>query len=178
MKKNLRYAIEGLLVLSTIVFLSGSPSFAISRSADWWSSDSQFCYNVTTEDFDEQVIPIYDTQAQHTQGYETTIGVSREESRSVSMEKSLESQVSVYFVNAAHSAGIKSSSENTVRVNSAFTISTLKPSGRYRVCFVFPRSRAIFTKYRDTMEVLGRPKIVEKAISDIDRYVECRKYSD
>lgn len=178
MKQIGRKIMVFVLLLSCTASLYGESVRAMNKSEDRWSSDYQYCYNITCEDYPQDVLPIYESQTKHNKGIETIIELSQSKTLTSTSFDSFKASVGNFFFNMALEIGISESVSVTLGTSVGYKIPADRNSGRYRIEAVFPRSRVTFTKYRDTMEVVGRPITVPYAMDYREKYYRLNRYSD
>lgn len=120
-------------LIVTVLFLMSSltPCLAYERY------DGNTLYRATIVGTSNREVPITSTQAQHTQGYETTISISTSVTTSQEESSSLSIGFS-YFVEASVSLGVCSSESCTVEAGVSYTIPASKATGRFRISTAFP----------------------------------------
>ena len=94
-------------------------------------------YRATTLSPVKHIQPLYNTQAQHTKGYTTTIHVSTSVTKTESVDVTLTIGFS-YFVEANTSLGVTQSESFTVEAGVAYTIDPIIPTAMYRISVRFP----------------------------------------
>lgn len=167
------------LCLNSLSVFAASKTVALSGS-----SQGARALCVTTYETSAAVKPVYASQALHTKGYQTTIGVSYAVSTSTTASSTIQASVGAEFAgisaSTALSLGVSNSVSYTVGTNISYTISPSTASGRYRIEVVFPQNKVNFHIYETTAS--GINTIKNKTISSMprinDAYHKLTRYAD
>ena len=149
---------QALTLLLIITFLCSFPATALAAShpdfATGGYSDGGTDYEASarkTAD-GEFVTPIYTSQAYHTQGYVTTIGVTETYSKTWNGGGSITGGFSGVFLSLAATIGVDESTSHSVSVTVSYTIPEGKESGYYRIELRCPK----FTVREELLELTER----------------------
>lgn len=118
--------------------------------AAYTKQDGDRFYRATSLSTITRIQPLYNTQAQHTQGYITTIHASTNVTKTVSVNVSFTFGFN-YYVEANHSFGVTDSESRTVEAGVSYTIESSEPTAKYRISVAFP-GQSIRYEIWDTRE--------------------------
>lgn len=109
------------------------------------SSGSQYAnfHRQITSDVTAFINPVYDSQALHTKGYTTTIGVDSSVTNGSSASVSLTAGVDSVFAELSATLEVSTNVSFTTGTSISYTIGASTASGRYRIEHVFPRKKVI-----------------------------------
>lgn len=118
--------------------------------------------SINASSVDSKVIPIIETQARHKKGTQTTIGVSKSVTKSVTTSAKITGSYGVVAWRVDASFGLDNTSSTTVTASISYTLTNEK-SGRYRIETVFPGKKVVCNVYEVTQYMTK--KIYSKTIS-------------
>ncbi|MEG1771941.1 MAG: hypothetical protein RR352_01450 [Clostridia bacterium] len=118
--------------------------------------------------------PINETQAKHTKGIQTTIGVNTSYTRTLTASASVTVGGGV-FVELSGSLGVSDSQSCTVEHSVSYTLPATTASGKYRITTVFPCSGLVLEKWtaegaRDWIYVITYAPDVGDSYYKLERY--------
>lgn len=106
-------------------------------------------YRVTSTTSTDKVLALTQTQALHTKGIATTIGIASSVTKKVSSSASVSGTVGPVYVTVslslAKKLGDAESASYTVGTSVQYTIPATTASGRYRIEVVFPQDKVSFS---------------------------------
>ena len=82
--------------------------------------------------------PIYNSQAKHTNGYSTTVGVTKSQTDTVTASTSLNWGINAWGATVTTSVGVSASVSKTSSTSIKYTIAKGTATGYYRINHVFP----------------------------------------
>lgn len=102
------------------------------------SSQGAIFWRQITTDVTARVVPVTESQALHTKGYATTIGVSSSKTNSVSASVNVTAGVDIVFTSFSTSMGVSSTQSYTTGSSVSYSIAASTATGRYRIEHVYP----------------------------------------
>ncbi len=169
--KKLKKIVSFVLVISCLLSITIPASAASVTRVISGNSQRGRAMRVTTYSTTAAVYGITSSQALHTKGYTTTIGVSSSVSKSCSASATLSATMGANYrglaLSACGSLGVSEQASFTVASSVNYTIDSKTASGRYRIDVVFPRNKTNFYVYNSTAK--GNTTILNKTISFMPR---------
>lgn len=169
--KKLKKIVSFVLVISCLLSITIPASAASVTKVISGNNRSGRAIRVTTYSTPVAVYGITSSQALHTKGYTTTIGVSSSVSRTYTASATISGTVGVnydgYALSACLSLGVDYQASHAVGTSVSYTIGAGTASGRYRIDIVFPRNKTNFYVYNSTAK--GNTTILNKTISYMPR---------
>lgn len=168
-----------IMCLNTASVFAASKTVALSGNSQ---GATALC--VTTYDTTAAVKPVYASQALHTKGYTTTIGVSSDVTTTSTASATVSATVGAEFAgisaSTALSLGASASVSYRVGTSIVYTISAATANGRYRIDVVFPQNKVNFHFFQSTAS--GTKTIKNVTITSMprtnDAYHKLTRYAD
>lgn len=135
-KRFIRLTLSMLLMITLLcsfnitAFAAAYPDFA---TGGYTEGDSQYEASVRKTADGEFVLPISLSQAYHTQGYPTTIGVTETHTKTWSGGGSITGGYNGIFLSLTAEVGVAQETSQAVAVTVTYTIPEEKDSGYYRI---------------------------------------------
>lgn len=146
-KRNFITLFLVLVVLLTVIPFANAAAATATQIISAGSWGSLFWRQITTN-VTAYVNPVYDSQALHTKGYITTIGVNSTKTNSCSASTSLTAGVDAAFVQLSTTLEVGTSVSYSTGTSITYTITADTASGWYRIEHVFPRVQVKQQKVR------------------------------
>ena len=135
-KRFIRLTLSVLLMITLLcsfnitAFAAAYPDFA---TGGYTEGDSQYDASVKKTADGEYILPIYLSQAYHTRGYATTIGVTEAHSKTWEGGDKITVGYNGIFLSLAAEVGVAQETSHSVAITVSYTISEEKDSGYYRI---------------------------------------------
>lgn len=165
--------ISVIVLVATLSLAFTASTLAINGSKS--KTVGSYQYVVRTVTTTRKIVPITQTQVEHTKGFPTTISVGKTYTKSVSASSSLTVGVS-FYVEMATEIGVSESESCQVDAGVSILIPGEINTGKYRIATYFPGSKVYYETW--TLE----PRRVEfreitYAPDDEDSYYKLQNYA-
>lgn len=148
MMKKLGILFLSVFVLATLL-ASRNPVNAVVKSYCTTKANYQYC--VLPASISPHVVPVYETQTQHTKGIETTVTMGTTQSTSRTYSGSLAVSFSTGFVLAESTVtaevGVAKTESHSISYTVAYTVPATTDNGKYRIEHVFPSYNLLYGSY-------------------------------
>lgn len=135
---------------------------------------------MTTSYVASKIYPLTSSQAKHTKGIGTNLGVSTSQTRTCTASASFTSGYNGIFISLAAELGVSYSESFTFSTNVGYSIPSSMDSGMYRIIIVFPALR-VYRRVFDS-SASGNVTIWEKTTTYApeagSQYHDLQRYAD
>ncbi|SES86202.1 hypothetical protein [Anaerobranca gottschalkii] len=132
------------IVFVLIIIFNANYVFALNGFRDGYQG--QYYYRVTATTIADAILPIYESQTQHTRGITTTVSLQQ----TVTNGRSASSSLSIggnFFLELSTQLGLTQYQSFSTTTSVAYTIDANTPTGKYRIEHVFPQSKLDYSRW-------------------------------
>lgn len=151
-----------MLMICCVFYMTGTASAETAR-AEETKNGYDYCYTMTTIVLSEKRFPIVESQAKHTKGYTTTIGISTSKSRTWTSSSSITAGFPELFAALSVQLTVSDSYTQTVAASVSYQIDASHETGFYRITMACPHY-----KVTNTVEMKSNGTTVSRSVRTIE----------
>lgn len=183
-KKKFLLRMIALTLMIMLSFSYATPVLAATGYASVGSPSSGYICEINTTSTVAATKPYTATQAEHRQGYSTSIGISYTSTVTSTSSSTFSAEVGATYlgvtVKAAASAGVSESASHSIGASVTYTISANTPDGRFRIEAVFPQDRVtiVISEYNASGTRVVKTVVIDRMPRPEDAYHRLMRYAD
>ena len=122
-----------IVLMGSFASTAFAASYPNSASQDFTSGNREYVAHMSKTANSEHITPITDTQVHHTEGYETSISITKTYETTWTGSGEITAGYEGVFIDLSGTIGVANSTTKSISTTVGFTIPEDKPDGYYRI---------------------------------------------